>query len=497
MFSFWKTREWNRPIFLKLILILTLLWVSSAIPAFGQNQDSKDKITVFSGGKMDMDFSFSSSVLYGIGSTGNTFGGGIGTLSPGSAHASLNPAGLAFLRQAEGSVDCAPRLKPSLSMVSRFFDVQKRINEGVDSALTDLRTPETEVSYPEVGAAFGQEGGVYSGSVAFPLYGFGFGAALSEPFSLKMKFIETGMEVQFETEKTIGDETKPIGFKAMIDLNVLADVSVNVTSVSIGRSLLDNIGLGAGLSRYDGYAFFDGKARVDGLMSYSGQEFIFNNPNDDWHNDLNQSAWASFKGKAWGKKLGASYRMGNRLSLDALYEDLPDILLTGSMNVVENKVPALNTEGGDDILDPTKLDIAKLTLTEFIENRTSDSLSIHLPSSFKIGSSIRLGFITTTVTYATYTGQFGYSFLGQTRGVEPKRSVGLGLDFSLLKLGAVVTWADEVRQGTDDDAGRKTNLLLPSASIGFGMPLRKGLRVDSTVLAVPAPLGRVSFSMSF
>ena len=185
---------------------------------------------------------------------------------------------------------------------------------------------------------------------------------------------------------------------------------------------------------------------IDGIMETAGNEFAFNDPYDPHinfengeQNDLNQSFHASFEGKGWGFKSGAVYQLSENLSFGTMLEIIPTMTFNGEMEINQNMIPALNndvllgeSDEDEEIMDPAKLDLAKLTLTIPYENPTDDKCKVKLPSSFNLGMAYKTGFLKGNLNITTYFSQFSFSTLETTRGAKFKYAIRSGFDFKYL-----------------------------------------------------------------
>ena len=521
------------PVFSMFVLLFNpLVWA--------QEGEKENRITQFEGGKIRLSFFMNSSLLYAIGSRAGSLGGSV-ALADGSASLFWNPAGLAFLKRPEVMFDLTPRISPD---ISSYIDIQEELNSALDDAIEDFRVPGSQISYPELDLSLGQKGGLNAGSLAVPFRENAIGASFYQPFSLNFQLLITGMETVVETEKEFGDSKRPIRFKSFVDANARFSATVNVFSLGLAREVKPGWSVGMAIEKYTGKTEVNAKFQIEGIMVFSGQEYLFNDPTDPRinfaageQNNLHQSITGLYEGSAWGGKLGTFYHVNKHLSIGGVLTLSPSLKMKGDMNLVQNTVPALSTdvlsgkgeeaehyndenENGqwdsgepfedangngrwddeEELLDPTKLDIAKLTLTEPLHNPTGKSLTINMPSSIKLGIGLRAGFFSLALNYSHYMKDFSYKYRDYLQGLKLKDGFGLGLDFKYARLGAGIILADEIRKGFKDDEDSrelKTGILVPSLAFGIGFPIRDSYRIDSILLAFPSQLLRISVSYMF
>jgi len=141
-------------------------------------------------------------------------------------------------------------------------------------------------------------------------------------------------------------------------------------------------------------------------MEIAGNEYAFNDPYDPHidfengeQNDLNQSIYTQFNGKGMGFKVGNFFQPNKNFAIGAVLEIIPPMNFNGDMKVEQNMMPALNANAltgeadeDEEIIDPAKLDLAKLTLTTPYENPIDDKCEVNFSIFFYIRYGLQIRF---------------------------------------------------------------------------------------------------------
>jgi len=445
-----------------------------------------------------MDFSFRTDLFCGIGSKVH-----LGSGSMGSDASSIfwNPAALAFKNNRQVLLTFLPRLS---LYVANWYDIPGEVQSTIDNAIADYRLDDTEVVYPTVTPVLYHRGSINTGIITTPIHkwgkntviGFGYSRALEMQFHL----IGNGLSSLLETRKEVGTQTMVVKFRNQIDMNIEMRSTINRFSFAAAKKWLPQFAIGITIDRYFGEVYFNGKFMIDGIMETAGSEFAFNDPYDQHinfeegeQNTLNQSIFTSFKGKGWGFKIGADYKLNKYISFGSMIEIVPSMSFKGQMDVNQNIIPALNGDAlvGDsdeEIMDPAKLDLAKLTLTVPYDNPTDDMLKIRLPSSFNLGINYRWRFMTGSLNWTSYFSEFSYETLGTSRGAKLKWALKKGFDLKYIQVGLGIIALDEICKGTDNDGDAAINIIIPQLSLGTGFSINRFTRTETLAFLAPTPV---------
>jgi hypothetical protein len=472
---------------MKLVAIAALALIGLPATAFGDGSDGT--IEMLEGGNLSSTFHMSLGFLYGAGSRPDGLGAPVSTVRGGLASISGNPAGLVYVPSTAVVLDVLP---PFGIMASDFVDLDGVAADAFDEAARNFAAPGVDPTYPTVATELGQRGGVISGAVGFRTGRIVWGAAIEEPVSAAIELTDTGIEAFGQAAKEVGAELIDIQVSCTAD--AAADFAFNIrkTTVAAATEVRPNIAVGASVSRYSARAELSANVHGDGIVSYGDKEYAFNDPDDPWDNDLGMTSSGSYEGGGFGWNLGASWRPLEWLMVDASYTALPALTLNGSLTTVTHAIPGI-TDGElevDSILE------SQPTLTEREKSVESDPLTLHFPSNAGLAVSCRAPFVLATLEYRVYSGSFGFEYQDSSEGVEVRSGVGVELDFGGVRIGGGVLSATMMGDSIEAGAAGE-NVLIPMANLGLGIAIGENMRVDTTVLAVPLQVFRLSLGYEF
>ncbi|MBD3368381.1 MAG: hypothetical protein GF405_09475, partial [Candidatus Eisenbacteria bacterium] len=399
-----------------------------------------------------------------------------------------NPAGLAFLDGSAVLVDVLPPVGASLG---DFVDIEERVADEVDAALEEYEDGTLEPVYPELSVDLGQPGGVVSGALALHTGRLVFGAAIEEPMEIGLDLVNTGLEALGHTVKDDGEGDVDIDMRLTADAAVDLSLRIDRTTIGGGYRVSDELSAGASLSLYRSEGAVSGVLIGGGIINYGGTEYAFNDPNDPWSNDLDQTVSGSYEGDGVGWSVGASWRPSPGLTLDAAYVAAPAITMAGEVVTVSNLPPAF--EDGE--LDPDGISASQPTYTESETEIENASATVEFPSYFGGAVSFRLGPALTTLEYRRYTGALAVRFDGSYEALEATDGLGLEIDLGAARIGAGVLRGILIHE--DGDERDEEDILVPLANLGFGVGIVDGMRIETTALAVPLQAFRTSLVYEF
>ena len=374
-------------------------------------------ILLFDGGQTKVDFTFYWQLLSG--------GQNIGFNSAGPWDIWTNPASLITFKKSYLGLGIEPAL---LGNAHSFSDVDAEIKNQVDESIVDYKSSESQIVYPKIESQFGQRGGFYGFQLAYPFkHGKSFNVLsidIGQPFLLDLDVSNNGLATMIETRKEVGDQDKVIHMRLNTLLN--ADISIKSTKYRVGlaRQLSQRLAAGIGLGQTFINLNSNIAANIEGMMETAGAEYAFNDPYDPRinfeageTNRLDQSVLMDFDGASMNFDVGVLYKLTDSWIVGTSASINSKATLSGNMDVKQFKIPALNTdalfadETEEDLVDPTKLNLAKLTLTEPVHNRTTKTFVLSFPSSIGFQLSYQKPVFETTFSFRSYIGEFGYTFL--------------------------------------------------------------------------------------
>jgi hypothetical protein len=479
------------------ILSVAAFWVCQA---FAQNVP-ENAILDLEGGKFKLTGAFYSPLLSG--------GVGIGYKSSDAWDLWANPAAPVTFHEPYISLAYGPAV---LSDPQRFYDVNATVQQEVDTAIEEFRTAESRIDYPQFASQVGQQSELAGLFIAFPSAMKGRKSVLSfsfdSPFVFRFGLGNNGFGTLLETRKKVGEQNKVIRMRLKSMMN--ADISFSAFRYKAGLAtfLNDRTALGFQMNYTHLHFFSKASAKINGIMTTAGAEYAFNDPFDpriDFAagetNSLDQSLWADFSGSQVSCDLGALFK------LDEMWTGGIDLYLAstatlrGEMDIVQHKIPALNMSAfsdganADDLFDPTKLDLAKLTLTEPVPNKTFDTATFSLPSSIGVQISRQGNMVEATLSAKKYLGHFGFGFLDDELYLAPNFDMNLDFSFGIVKISVGGLRTDFVIRNADDRD--VTPLWIPHGSVETAFFIMKNYQVSGRLFVEPAPGLSLKFGYFF
>jgi enamine deaminase RidA (YjgF/YER057c/UK114 family) len=264
-----------------------------AVRAGGEN----GTIEILEGGSLSSGFRLSLGFLYGAGSRPDGLGAPVSTVRGGAASISGNPAGLAYITSNAVVMDILP---PFGATASDFVDLDSVAADALDEAVDDFAAPGFDPTYPSLSTDVGQPGGVISGAIGFRTGRVVLGAAIEEPVAVALELVDTGIEAFGHTFKDEGDDLIDIQVRCMADAAADFAFDVSKTTIAAATQVRPDVAVGLSVSHVTARASLSGNVRGDGVVSYGGQEYAFNDPEDPWENELGMTTSGAFDGGGFG-----------------------------------------------------------------------------------------------------------------------------------------------------------------------------------------------------
>lgn len=519
---------------MKKINIITLffsiyLLVFSILPA-------DNEITYFNGGLHNLEFKFYSSLLTGIGAKSRNYGNSITSLLDSPTLTNTNPAGLGFYNKNWVAIDFAPGFSIGIDKLYSGFDQQ--INDAVDSAIEDMKSPGMIPIYPEVNSGIGQIGWVNGVAASFTHENFGnWGIAIHKPLQLNMNFTGNGISV-IVTDSVMKNAGLPDEYiertTVPLDIELFSDLNLEFSQVDFGwgRKFRENLSFGFGLNFLNANINAGLIAKINGIIRQTGGNtdinVTFNDPNVQYRNTLNDTVNIGFKKTLFGGKLAAAYKPHEWLFLDAVFSLPKKADLDGNLHIVQHTLGALNMNydeaAGEELFDIELLKPSKIAYT----NRTiydSDSLELSLPGSFGISGGYKKNRFKAILSYEKPISDLSIHYICKvyedgmkkegnefisyadttrkeyTLGLRMKHNIKFAVIYGKFALSGQLIIADQILDGMKDSDGNPAvptkNMLLGSAAFGFGCKLYKQLDLDMNIIALPSPFLRTTLTYNF
>ncbi len=468
--------------------ILTL-----AVSVFAQEES---KIVRFEGGKIHTGFSLAGSLMSGFTGRASGLGGSISSFGTEPSCGFWNAASLASAKKYALQVDYAP---PIYFDPGRLVDFDSEIQSSTDDAIQSYRDPTLLPTYSKLGTTIMQPDLLTSAVIVVPLEEATLSAYFHRPLDLSVQAAISGFHTKIKTQLAVGEEKDDVFFNSYVDGNLDLRLSANVIGLAAGKRMNEKWAVGLSFERFDFLIRSKGDLRVDGTMLFGGKENTFNDPNDNWHNDLNQALDAEYLGSDWGWKLSASYAVQPNLRLDAVFSWAPNVTTAGYLDLINNSVPALNLggDGKDEILDPSKLKLSQLTLTREVQNKTFPKLEIKLPKTLTLAAAYRLGWFAMHFSYGLGLSPLSLAYGPDEIGLTPAHSFKLGLDFKYIQSGLGLLILKKVAHGSENLGDSGHSLLLPLFTLGTSSKVWQNYDLNFSLVVSPVPIFKMGIGYSF
>jgi hypothetical protein len=479
----------------KTVLMIILFGVS--LSAFAQENS---KIVRLQGGLADIEWTVSSNLFYGLGGRATHLGSIVST-NEYDLSVSTNPAFLADLDQHIIQLGYRPPVRINLGSL---FDIDHSIQSATDSAIRDYRDDTIDLVYPDVQARISQSDQFGAFVFGLPLVSdWGMALHHSRPLRLDLSALISAAAIKIDTELDMSDAADQVVFNSFLGGNLSSTLALSTIGFSTGYAISDHVSLGGSVNRSRVIIRTNGYIDVQGSMLYGGQENTFNDPNDNWHNDLTQSIDTDYDGHALSYQVAASYS-SDPFYLAMVMDWNPDIRATGQLDLVSNTVPALNTdvllgesdEEDAEILDPEKLNLSQLTFTKRVNQTSFPEMTIRYPSMLKLGAAYRWDHTAVHLDYAWGITPLSVVYGPDKVGIHPVHTVRLGLDIKSVQLGIGGAILKTLSEGAENLFAADQTFILPLVSAGTTLEFKRIL-LNMLLAANPTPLLSVTIAYRF
>ncbi len=480
---------------IKIVLMIILFGVSLLAVAQENSQ-----IVRFQGGLADIEWSVSSSLFYGLGGRASHLGSIVSTHGD-DFSVNTNPAFLADLEQRILQLGYHPPVSVNLGSL---FNIDSPIRSATDTAIKDYRDDDIDLAYTQVQAQISQSDQFGAFVFGLPLApDWGIALYHTRPLRFDLSALFSAAAVKIDTELDMSDATDHVIFNSFLGGNLSSTLALSSIGLSAGYAVSDYISVGGAVRRSQVIIRMNGYFDVQGSMLYGGQENTFNDPNDNWHNDLTQSIDTHYDGHALSYQAGAAYS-SNPFYLAMVVDWNPDIRATGYLNLVSNTVPALNTdvllgeseEDDAEILDPEKLNLSQLTLTRRVNQTSYPEMTIRYPGTLKLGAAYRWDHTAVHFNYVWGFTPLSVVYGSEEAGIHPVHTVRLGLDIKSIQFGIGGTILKTLSEGAENLFSADQTLILPLASVGTTLEWDPIL-LNMLLAANPTPMFSVTLGYRF
>ena len=413
----------------------------------------------------------------------------------------VNPAFSSTFNRSTVVIQAGPELSVD---PFHFVDVNTRVHSSLDRAIANYRTKSTEVFYPKIDGFFKTNKAWGEGFISAPLGKWHFTLAYKKLFQAAMSSKLSGAETGISTLVDMGGGTKSkVLFTAFVESLVDFSFLVDQKTFIFSRIVKNQYGLGMSIDRLGGRADFYGRMNVQGDMSFNGQEYIFNDPNDSWYNSLNQSLDGSFRGKSWRMSIGGWHTLNRNIILDLSFKTGSSLKMHGNLDIVQNKIPALNidaissNDGNAEILDPVKLNLSQLTLTKAEKNKTYSELLIKYPAQIHAGFLLRKGnfywYHNLSASFGASGISYGPSDFNVNNGINYVSVIGISNFCFDVGIVSSKMSASKIKHLTLSES----KIWIPQFNFGYGKVIQKHYLVLGKIEVIPNPMFYLSMGFRY
>jgi hypothetical protein len=264
------------------------------------------------------------------------------------------------------------------------------------------------------------------------------------------------------------------------------------------------------------------------LLQRAGQEFSYNTESAPYRDDLTAFASLNLEGEAHGFRMGTAYDLFSWLGFDAVVQFTQAMKLEGSGQALYH-LPAGLDPASEELLDPAKMNLTKLTLTRY-QSHSLHGVEMELP--WEASFSMRMqGFgIRANLDYTYYLRNLSLKYVtadtaslldeetqeplldvngrdsldvdgfSQTLRLKLRHQFALGLQWKqvFLHLGGIVYTAQEQGLLEESVAYKPTALpFIPTFNGGYFFPLGPNVTATVSLVAFPVSLFKTSIEVRY
>ncbi len=453
------------------------------------------KILAFNGGHIRTDMTLFNHLFSPVGGYNAGMGGSLTENKPTALF--YNPA--LFSKKTVWFFECAPGYGVD---VGSLADINSRVESSTDVAIQDYKDQSILLNYPFVQSAFKSKTRLCAGGLVVPVKDWRVGAHFYSPLGMQLDGLVSGSAAQINSKLAVSGDVDDVFFNGFVNGHFNLKTDLFVSGLNLTRRISPQWSAGLLLRLYSFSARSVGLMNVEGTMLYGGRENTFNDPNDNWHNDLDQAVNARYKGDAVGWTLGSSYQVSDDISLAAVLEWMPDIDAAGYMRIVNNKVPALNLDAvtgdsEDEIFQAEKLKLSQLTLTEPVPHQTFSTLKFKLPKTVKLGAAWHKKWFTAALSYHYTFSPVSFVYGGDEIGIKPGHRLTAGFDFKYVQTGVGFMTLKKFSRGPKDLETETVNYFLPVFTLGSSMVVQRNYLCYISLVLDPVPALKIGYGYYF
>lgn len=515
---------------------------------FPNISNGENEITSFNGGTHLVNLKLYTNFFSGLDSKTARFGNTISSAPGTPSIFAYNPAGIGAIKKSSFSIDIAPPI--SLSLSKLYTDLDNTLKESIDEAIADMKSSDLDdnIEYPDFEMDFGQKGIVNSFSAILTSEKHGnFGIGYSRRLDVDINALINGISTTISDIAVIEEGGNTFEEKIIIPLCIESFIDMNFqfqeVNIAYGKSFLqDKLSIGAGLNIISSSLYSNIFVAVDGIIRQASEQTdisaIFDDPNVDYRNTLDNSFDIDFRQKSYRSRFGVSYKPIDWLYLDFAFSSPTEMKYDGHLEIIQHTLGALNigydedgpddilgTDDDEDLMDLNYLKPSQITYTNETIYR-SEYLKFEYPGYFANSIAFKKKWFTGIISYEKPIGSFSVHYKcdviqdGQKKeegtfisytdttykdykmDFSPKHTIKFALGFGPVSFGGQVLLGDILYQGFIDDEGNPKEdaldtILGGAFSLGFGFNLSKNIHVDMNLISVPGPIARTTLIYEF
>ena len=527
------------------LLLSTMMFLLVFLPNISNGEN---EITSFNGGTHLVSLKLSTNFFSGLDSKTARFGNTISS-APGTPSVfAYNPAGIGAIKKTSFSIDIVPPITLRLSKL--YTDLDNTLKDATDDAIADMKSSDLDdkMVYPDFDMDFGQKGIVNSFSAILTSEKHGnLGIGYSRRLDIDIDALINGISTTISDIAVIEEGGDTFEEKLIVPLAIESFINMNFQfheiNIAYGKSFFqDKLSMGAGLNIISSRLYSNIFVAMDGIIRQASEQTdisaIFDDPNVDYRNTLDNSFDIDFHQKSSRPRFGISCNPIDWLYLDFAYCGPTEMKYDGHLEIIQHTLGALNfgydEDGPDDILgtddDEEMMDLNYLKPSQITyTNETiyrSDYLKFEYPGYLANSIAFKKKWFTGIISYEKPIGSFSVHYKcdviqdGQKKeegtfisytdttykdykiDFSPEHTIKFALGFGPVSFGGQVLLGDILYQGFMDDEGNPKEdaldtILGGAFSFGFGFNLSRNLYVDMNLIAVPGPIARTTLIHEF
>ena len=392
---------------------------------------------------------------------------------------------------------------PYHTNAGRWVNLDAHVRPTVDGIVRDYSDGAVTPHYPNLDILFGGAGGAPEGIFLFPFGRMVAGLTYFRPLLLDASIDVTGIQSSISTLVEVGGGSNQVLLNSYLDATTHLRYGATSAGLFLAWPIGKKGGFGVHLERRFIRIDLVSDWNVQGAMLYNGREYLFNDPETLWPNDIRQRVVASYRGPEWVSTWGGWLLLPGGWIVDVAFRYTRQARLEGATDRQQHTIPALNTRalvsggGVEEILDPVKLDLSRLTYTEAVEAPPVMSVEHDFPDELKIGVLRTWGrwafYFADRIRFGRYSLRYDTSREELILRHELSLFVARGHAYARMGYANLMFSASE----NQDLIGGNYRVPLPVLALGYGRPLRFHLNLVASASLLPLPGFAVSLQYGF